>query len=263
MTKVVQWMHGAAVGQSVYTFLYILDESMHKDSPVLNAHCTALMYLVFEVQEILRKCSCFREEDYAYSHVIEQLTKETPAQIDAKFAEAESFVLGMTAPKDLTEALLARIKFMRGFLAIFRQLDGDEFKPEGVQRTVGYCEKQLAKVLSTLGLGDPAAAKCVDQSVVYSFPVNVHLKKIPEYTKQAAYEKFQLLMKHYRVIIELHATKDLVDIWKILEEFMHDSPSMLARALFERCMFPVADHLYFGKVPLLDFNIVSIWHSSR
>ena len=240
-----------------------MDEGLYKDNPALLAYFTTILYLAYEVQEVLRKCSCFREEDYSYSHILDKIVFDTPAQIEGKFADAEKYVAGISTPstpdiKKLQEATIARLRLMRGIFTMFKKFTSS--KEEEAQKAIVYCEKQLSTIKSSIAMCDISTAKCIDQSVLFSFPVVVHAKKITEFTKDSSYDKIQLLLKHCQGIAELANMKELFEVWKYLEDLMHDSPSVLARALCEHCIFPGQENMYFGRVSFSELNIVAITH---
>jgi len=263
--KFVQWIYGASIGQTIYTCLYILDNSLYKDNPVLLAYFTAILHLAYEVQEILRTCSCFREEDYNYSHVLEKIIYDTPMQIEEKFLDAEKYVNSIQDPNSskLKEPLISRLRLMRGIITVFHRLYGKDSKIEDLPKALNFAEKQIPNILKTLNLANHEVKNCLDLSVIHSFPIVVHVKKIPEISIEESYKKISLFFKHCTKIMDLYNAKELQDIWKLLDEFMKDNPSVLARGLYERSIFPTAEYLYFGKTELSELNIEAIGHYSK
>ena len=261
--KFVQWMDGGAVAQTIYNCLYILDESLYKANPILLGYFTSILDIIYCTQEIFKICKSLREEDFTYSHILNKLVNDTPQQIEGKLTEAEKFVLSSEGTKELKNGLVARIKLMKGISALFHKFSKEGSKIEQCVKIIEYSESQLANIISTIDLGSPETSKCIDESVLYSFPIIFQAKKIPIYTKHETYEKIRKFLFHCRIVTELEQIEELQDIWKKLDDFMHNSPSVLIRAMLEEALFPNSELLYFGKIPLSDLSVKAISHYSK
>eukprot|EP00826_Nyctotherus_ovalis_P047533 TRINITY_DN5476_c0_g2_i10.p1 TRINITY_DN5476_c0_g2~~TRINITY_DN5476_c0_g2_i10.p1 ORF type:complete len:369 (-),score=113.98 TRINITY_DN5476_c0_g2_i10:578-1684(-) len=262
LCKFVQWMHGGAVAQTVYSCLYILDTCLYSDNAVLQGYFTAVLYLLYETQSLFRNCRCLKDEDFTCSHIMEQLVKDTPQQVEERLAAAEKFAKEAEGSKEAKEGVAARVRVMKGIVAAFTKLIG-EFKGEEVMKVIEFAEKQLPVVLSTIPLASPETSKCIDESVLLSFPISFQSKKIPVYAKPEAYSEIARFFKHCKTLIGLSTTKELQDIWLILERFMHDKPTVFARTLYSQSIFPKGEFLYFGKESLLDLNVIAVVHYSK
>lgn len=262
LCKLVQWMHGGAVAQTVYSCLYILDTSLYSDSPVLQGYFTSALYLLYETQSLIRSCRCLKDEDFTCSHIMERLVKDTSQQVEEKLAGAEKFAKEAEGSKEVKEGVAARVRVMKGILVMFTKLVG-EFKGEEVMKAVEFAEKQLPVVLATIPLAPPETSKCIDESVLLSFPISFQSKKIPVYAKPEAYSEIGHFFKHCKTLVGLSTTRELQDIWLTLDNFMHDKPTVFARTLYDQSIFPKAEFLYFGKEPLLDLNVMAVVHYSK
>jgi len=262
MCKFVQWMHGATVAQTIYNCLYILDESLYKDNPVLLGWFKVILHLLYETQNLLKNCKCLREEDFNYSHIMEKPAINTLQELEELLAPAEKYIVSTNDTKELKEGVLARVRLMKGLLSVFSKLI-KEFKAEEVQKIIEYTEGRLKVIISTINLASPETSKCVDESVLHSFPIFTQIKKAPVYDKTEAYKEVELFLKHCRKLVELSAMRELQDIWKALDDFMHDKPATFTRTIYGQSIFPKDEFLYFGKEPLLDLNVTAIIHYSK
>ena len=62
-----------------------------------------------------------------------------------------------------------------------------------------YCEKQLKIMKNSLGKGSNDI-NCFDESVIYTFPINVYPKKFPSLTQLEAYEKMEIMVKQLHLL---------------------------------------------------------------
>jgi hypothetical protein len=261
MCKFVQWMHGAAVAQTVYSCLYILDESLYKDNPILLGWFKVILDFLYETQEMFRNCKCLREEDFSYSHIMDKPATNTP-QLEELLVAAEKYIATVNESKELKEGVLGRVRLIKGMLTVFSKLV-KEFKAEEMQKVIGYTESQLSVIVSSIDLASPETSKCINESVFYSFPISFQVKKISVYTKAEAYKEIELFLKHCRKLVELSEMRELQDIWKLLDDLMHDKPATLTRTIYGQAIFPKDEFLYFGKESLLNLNVTAIIHYSK
>ena len=173
-------------------------------------------------------------------------------------AEAETFVagIGVSTVKKAKDGLLARLRFFKGFLYLFIKMLAKEAKVEDIQKLITQCEKHIGIIQETIGEGDTNISKCFDSTVTLTFPFVLHPKKIPEYNRKAGYEKMSLYLTHCNSILKILAAKEMFDVWRILEDYMHSSPSILSRAVCNLCLFPAESQFTLGKTPLSTYCIV-------
>ena len=267
LVRETEMFSGASTAQTIYTCLYLLDSNLYKQVQVLNCFCTSCIYMAYEYQEILKNSITLKEDEFSYSHVQEQIVKETPSQIEDAIIKAFESVQLEKSQKPIEDhpvydALYLRLKYRQVFMALVQIMSlKDKSKFKKAVESIKLCKEMLRKIIPTLSLGEPNICGFND-SVIYTFPIPNNYKKITALTRIEACNAQMKMLAHFEKCLEIEKIVDSESAKNLMKGLIDDKPMILTRCLIESCiLLNEKEQLMFGSaIEYSDMVINSISH---
>lgn len=162
LARLVSWLEGHSLAQTVFTCLYLHRPYASQDR-ALKVFCLSVYKLLDVIKELLHKAMVYEEEDFQPMQYGFHLSPDISEQrMIGMLREVEEELHKKTRNKQgepEMQAIFARIKFVRIYLQVLNTLR----KEEQQQNSLNDCQRLLSSALEmlqvmkdTVGLGEGA-----------------------------------------------------------------------------------------------------------
>ncbi|CAH1153769.1 unnamed protein product [Phaedon cochleariae] len=248
---VVSWLEGHSLAQTVFINLYLHKPYMIEDR-TLRAFCLAIYKLLEIIKDLVHNAMVYEEEDFQPMQYGYHLNPEVSEQrMIGMLREIEEDLHRKTRSKPNleTQALFARIKFLRLFLQILISFKKDDQPsiPDS-QRLLASCLEMLYVVQETVELG--VQNRDSEHEYILGFEPSINQRLLPptfpRYTKiksrSEAISYFIEMTERFKIVSKIQMISSLHQALDFFIEFSKSSPCILSRSALQL--------LYPGTNPL-------------
>ncbi|XP_018578871.1 N-alpha-acetyltransferase 35, NatC auxiliary subunit [Anoplophora glabripennis] len=238
----VSWLEGHSLAQTVFINLYLHKPYMIEDR-VLKAFCLAVYKLLEIIKDLVHKAMVYEEEDFQPMQYGYHLNPDISEQrMIGMLREVEEDLHRKLRSKhtDQTQAVFARIKFIRVFLQVlisFRKEDQLPCIPE-CQRLLTTSNDMLYIVQDTVYLG---IKNNDDNEHIVGFEPSINQRLLPptfpRYTKiksrSEAVIYFIEMVERFKIVCKIQSIISLHHALDFFIEFSKSSPCILSRSALQ------------------------------
>ncbi|XP_050302487.1 N-alpha-acetyltransferase 35, NatC auxiliary subunit isoform X2 [Anthonomus grandis grandis] len=244
LARLVSWLEGHSLAQTVFTCLYLHRPYAPQDR-ALKVFCLAVYKLLDVIKDLIHKAMVYEEEDFQPMQYGFHLTpdiseqrmvgmlREVEEELHRKSRNKQSEVGNSEA-----QAIFARIKFVRIFLQVLNSLR----KEDQQQNSLNDCQRLLSsgiEMLQTmkdtvyLGVG---AKEGEEEMACFEPSINQRLlpPTFPRYTKikkrEEAMAHFMEMLERFKVVCKAQGLTSFHQAVELFADFSQSGPCLVSRS---------------------------------
>ncbi|CAH1969133.1 unnamed protein product [Acanthoscelides obtectus] len=240
----VSWLEGHSLAQTVFINLYLHKPYMIEDR-TLKAFCLAIYKLLEIIKDFVHGANVYEEEDfqpmqYGY-HLNPDISEQRMIGVLKEVEEDLHRKCRSRNTDDKSQALYARIKFLRIFLQVlinFRRDDPQQPLMPECQRLLATCTEVLLAIQGSVDLGLKSDD---DTETMLGFEPMINQRLLPptfpRYTKiksrSEALTYFIEMTERFKVVCKIQFVTSLHQALDFFIEFSKTSPCILSRSALQ------------------------------
>ncbi|KAJ8981491.1 hypothetical protein NQ317_007017 [Molorchus minor] len=239
----VSWLEGHSLAQTVFINLYLHRPYMIEER-VLKAFCLSIYKLLEVIKDLVHRAMVYEEEDFQPMQYGYHLNPDISEQrMIGMLREVEEDLHRKLRAKhsNETQAIFARIKFIRVFLQVlisFRKEDQQPSMPD-CQRLLATSVEMLYLVQDTVHLGIKSDDPNNEHILGFEPSINQRLlpPTFPRYTKiksrSEALIYFIEMVERFKIVCKIQTIVSLHQALDFFIEFSKSSPCILSRSALQ------------------------------
>ncbi|XP_030757541.1 N-alpha-acetyltransferase 35, NatC auxiliary subunit [Sitophilus oryzae] len=245
LARLASWLEGHSLAQTVFTCLYLHRPYASQDH-VLKVFCLAVYKLLDVIKDLLHKALVYEEEDFQPMQYGFHLNPDISEQrMIGMLREVEEELHRKSRNKQSepeTQAIFARIKFIRIFLQVLNTLRKEDQQQQ--QTSLSDCQRLLQNGLEmlqiikdTVSLGDGSDGN--EEMACFEPSINQRLlpPTFPRYTKikkrEEAIVHFIEMMERFKVVCKAQGITSFHQALELFSEFSQSGPCLVARSALQ------------------------------
>ncbi|KAL1513405.1 hypothetical protein ABEB36_002825 [Hypothenemus hampei] len=244
LARLVSWLEGHSLAQTVFTCLYLHRPYAPQDR-ALKVFCLAVYKLLDVIKDLLHKAEVYEEEDFQPMQygfhlnpdiseqrmigMLREVEEELHRKVRNKQAERE------------TQAIFARIKFIRIFLQVLNTLRKEDQQPNSLndcQRLLHSAGEVLQIMKDTVELGQGAKD---DEEELACFEPSINQRLLPptfpRYTKikkrSDSIAHFIEMTDRLKVVCKAQGITSFHQAIELFADFSQSSPCLVSRSALQ------------------------------
>ncbi|XP_066143702.1 N-alpha-acetyltransferase 35, NatC auxiliary subunit isoform X1 [Euwallacea fornicatus] len=244
LARLVSWLEGHSLAQTVFTCLYLHRPYAPQDR-ALKVFCLAVYKLLDVIKELLHKAMVFEEEDFQPMQYGFHLNPDISEQrMIGMLREVEEDLHKKARNKQgdpESQAIFARIKFVRILLQVLNSLRKEDQQQNSLndcQRLLNSAMEMLQIIKDSVKLGE-GARDGEEELACFEPSINQRLlpPTFPRYTKikkrAEAIEHFIDMVERFKVVCKAQGINSFHQAMELFAEFSQSGPCLVSRSALQ------------------------------